>query len=157
MVALPSIFALEPRYKEQYAAFLLRGFSPFIAGMQLFPNDPGMADTVSRQWPEDPYVVACMTRAREDEAKKNALPTKHAQIKRIEEKLSGPIRFEDYLKAERLIAEMSGHIEKAAPPSITVNANQQVVERVMVVKDHGTDEQWEEKARAQQAKLIEAT
>ena len=154
MTALPVTFALEPRFKEQFAQFLEDGFSPFVAAIRIWPKDTGTAALVANTWPNDPYVVAWRENISDKKAAKAKPSTKEAQIQRIVDRLPG---FTDdaYLKAERLIAEMSGNIEKAAPPSVTVNANQQVFERVLVVKDHGDDKAWEAKMRAQQATLIE--
>ena len=60
----------------------------------------------------------------------------------------GPL--EDRLKALRLYADIRGYIEKPA----ATNVNTTVVNRVMKYKDHGNDEDWEAKARKQQAELI---
>lgn len=157
MVALPAVFSLEPRLKEQFAGLLLRGFTPFIAAIQLFPDDAATANDVSKLWPDDPHVMRCIAAVRAAEQAAAEPPTKLAQIKRIETRLAA-MKADDFLKAERLIAEMSGHLERPAPPSVTIqnNNSQQVIERVLVVKDHGTDAEWEEKARAQQAKLVGA-
>ena len=57
----------------------------------------------------------------------------------------------DRIAAYKLYADLRGFIEK---PGTTVNNNTLVDRRsVMVVTDHGTDEEWEAKLRAQQAAL----
>ena len=154
MTALPVLFSLEPRYKEQFAQFLVQGFTAFTAAMRIWPQDAGLAAQAAHSWPDDPYVKACIENAQDAAEKAKKPATKDVQVKRIEAKLSSMAN-DDYLKAERLIAEMLGHIEKAAPPSVTVNQSQNVGERVLVVTDHGSDEQWEAKMAAQQARLIE--
>lgn len=154
MASLPLTFALEPTYKQNFAQFIADGFSPFVAAIRLWPNDPGLASMVAVQWPEDPYVIAWGEHIKDEAAAAKKPATKDAHIKRIELRLPR-MSDDNYLRGERLIAEMSGHIEKATPPSLTVNNTQQVVERVMVVRDHGSDSAWEDKLARQQSKLIE--
>lgn len=154
MVTLPVTFALEPQFKETFATFLNSGFSPFPAALRIWPKDPGLAAQVAATWVNDPYVVAFREKLNEDAETAKKPASKEAQVKRIEERI-GSFPAAEYLKGERLIAEMLGHIEKAAPPSVTVNANQQVVERVLVYKDHGSNDDWQAKLMLQQSKLIE--
>lgn len=154
MTALPVTFSLEPAFKEQFATFLSAGFSPFIAAIRLWPNDAGLASLVANTWPTDPYVEAYREKLKGDAEAKLKPADKTAQIKRIEARLD-TLTEDNYLKAERLLAEMSGHIEKAAPPSVNIDNRQQTIERVLVIKDHGDDAAWEAKMSAQQSKLIE--
>lgn len=154
MAPLPPTFALEPRFKEQFAQFLAQGFSPFNAAMRIWPTDGGLAAMVARDWPEDPYILAIQAREKGKEEAAAKPSTKTAQIKRIEARLAN-LSEAEYIKAERLLAEMSGHIEKAAPPSVNIDNRQLAVERVLIVKDHGDDDAWEAKLLAQQTKLVE--
>ena len=57
----------------------------------------------------------------------------------------------DRVKALQEAAKIMGYIEKPAP--VTVNTGD-MSNRVMIVRDHGTLDAWEEKALAQQNKLI---
>ena len=154
MATLPVTFALEPQYKQEFAKFLAEGFSPFNAAIRLWPHDAGLASQVAAMWPTDPYVTALQEKAKDEAEAREKPSTKAAQIKRIESKLSR-MTDDTYLKAERLIAEMCGHIEKAAPPSVNIDNRSQVIERVMIYKDHGDDDDWEGKLARQQSKLIE--
>lgn len=154
MTALPVTFSLEPRYKEQFAQFLEDGYSPFVAAMRLWPNDVSLASVVQSTWPTDPYVEAYRETLRDAKKAKTEPAGKAAQIMRITNRLDR-LTDDNYLKAERLIAEMSGHIEKAAPPSVNIDNRQQNVERVLIMRDHGDDDAWEAKLVAQQTKLIE--
>jgi phage terminase small subunit len=54
----------------------------------------------------------------------------------------------DPLAAIKQIADMQGW--KIAPPPVVINNNTITASRVMIVKDHGTDEEWEKKLRANQ-------
>lgn len=154
MAALPITFSVEPQFKETFAGFLHRGYTPLVAAMQLWPADASFALRVSELWINDEYVLAYREKLKAAEVAKDKPPTKDAQIKRIEAKLNS-LSDDNYIKGERLIAEMCGHIEKAAPAQ--VNVQQNTFERVMIVKDHGDDAAWEKKTAAQQAKLIEGS
>lgn len=154
MTTLPVTFMLEPRYKEQFAAFLDAGFSAFLAAQRIWPTDPGLCAQVANNWPHDEYVQAVRALAKDAKEAAAKPATKDAQVKRIETRLTN-MGDDAYLKGERLIAEMLGHIEKAAPPSIAIDNRVQTIERVMTYKDFGTDEEWEAKSKRQQGKLIE--
>ena len=56
------------------------------------------------------------------------------------------------LNAYKLYSEMSGYTGRnsAAAPSVSVFAN-----KVMYVRDQGSDDSWEQRAAAQQAKLVQ--
>lgn len=152
MATLPVTFALEPRFKEQFATFMQQGFTPFVAAARIWPHDAGLASQVALVWPDDEYVVAFREKLKQDDAAKLLPATKSAQIKRIEAKLTG-MTDDNYIKAERLIADMSGFIEKAAPPTVNVDARNQTIDKVLVYRDSGDDAMWQAKLVAQQRKL----
>lgn len=146
-------FDLEPYYKEQFASFLAAGFSPFVAALKIWPAYAGFAYDISLRWPADPHVLALVEKAKVESEAADKPPTKEAFIKTVFTDAKS-MADDDKIKAYRLVAEMSGFIEKAAPASVSVTTNQQV-NRVMIVKDKGTDDEWENKLRTQQMKLIE--
>ncbi|WP_292414149.1 hypothetical protein [Methylophaga sp.] len=62
---------------------------------------------------------------------------------------------EDYAKLGKLYADVRGFIEK---PQTTINNNNNVTNnRVMVVRENGSDEDWEAKLRKQQDNLTNAS
>lgn len=61
----------------------------------------------------------------------------------------------DPLAAIKQIADMQGW--KIAPPPVVVNNNMITANKVMIVKDHGSDDEWEKKLRANQEGLKSAT
>lgn len=152
MVAVTPNFDSEPLYKEQFATFLFQGFTPFVAAYKIWPQDAGFALKISEQWRDDAYVQQCVATLKDIADAANKPPEKEALIKDIHSSIPR-MRDEDKLKAYRLIAEMSGFIEKAAPPQVNIDQRTQV-NRVMIMPDHGTDEEWEAKLAEQQDKLM---
>jgi hypothetical protein len=135
--------------KYDYAANLLRYNDPFKAAFATTP-DAGLALQIGRDWPRDPVVTTEMEKLLAGGDAKNFLPTKEAQAKNIYALAENEkVGVEDRLKAHRLYAEVMGFIEKPNAGNTTNILNQ----GVMIVKDHGSDEQWQENARAQQRKL----
>lgn len=58
------------------------------------------------------------------------------------------IETKERLNAYKLVAEINGFVNKSGP-SVALQIN-----RVMQVRDHGSDDDWEERAKAQQARLV---
>src|SRR5690606_38718084 len=64
---------------------------------------------------------------------------------------------DERLKALRLYADVRGYIEKYQAGTVINNTNNVLSQnRVMLVKDFGTDEEWELAVEEQQRKLIES-
>jgi hypothetical protein len=59
---------------------------------------------------------------------------------------------EDRMKALRLYADIMGFISK---PETTINNNILTSNKVMVVRDHGEDNIWEDKLLTQQTRLLD--
>lgn len=150
MVALPQPVNCEAAFKQQFAAFLSQGFTPYIAALKIWPHNNGYVSYASINWPSDPEVVAHVQAVRD--VNKPKPPTKEDQAMAILER-SKDMEDDEYIKAQRLAAEMLGNLPKG-DQGVAIH-NNVINNRVMVVKDHGSDDDWEAKARAQQAKLIE--
>lgn len=140
------------KQKKEFAAAWLRcNEDAHKAAFIIVPNDPGMALQIALAWPKDPVVLAEKELLLGANDAKTFLPSKEKQARDVYDMAcSTLIPVEDRLKAHRLYAELMGHIEKAAPTT-AVNILSQ---GVMIVKDNGTDDQWERKAMAQQRTLI---
>lgn len=142
--------------KERFAELSLREPDAFKVALVIYPDDTGRALRVANEWPNDPQVKTIresLIEAEED-GETAFLPTKADacrlawNIARDADKYT-----EDRLKALRLYGEMRGFIEK--PTAVTVNNNTQNVSmRVLVVKDYGSNDDWEKALRQQQKKLI---
>lgn len=116
------------------------------AAMAVYPNDMVKAVTLSKAGIEKKNTVAIVE---EDEDIK--LPSKAEHCK----ELYTIFKDVNYSLKERLVAshqfaEIQGTIQK---PGTVVN-NNIMQQKVMVVKDYGTNENWEEKLRIQQQKLV---
>lgn len=144
-----------PTLKRAFAAALLRyPTDPFKAALQLFPNNTMRALTVSQEWIADPFVMNVQAELIEELGEDHFLPSKVTLARRVFE-LGENARAtqSEKLSAFRLYAELRGFIEK---PGFTVNNNTQINQnRVMVMTDHGSNDDWETKALEQQTKLVE--
>lgn len=133
--------------------------NPFQAALAVFGTDTGRALLASKEWINDPVVLAEQAHILETEGFRVGLPTKEEYARKIidaaEETLpdgTSRVAFEDKLKAYRLFGEVMGYIER--PASTTINNNPQTINRVMIVKEHGSDDDWERRLQNQQQKLI---
>lgn len=142
--------------KLRYAKELLKEPNdPFKAALAIFGSDTGSALRASAQWVNDEEVLAEKERLLEEKenGELDFLPSK-ADAARLAWKLANDSwDTEEKLKALRLYADIRAFIEK--PSAVKVEQNNVVNNRVMVVKDHGTDDQWAEGLRKQQQKLKE--
>lgn len=141
--------------KEQFAELSLREPDAFKVALVIYPNDTGRALRIANEWPNDEQVKAFRQSFvdAEEDGETAFLPSKADacrlawNIARDADKMT-----EDRLKALKLYGEMRGFIEKPAAVAVTNNNN--VAMRVLVVKDYGTNDDWEKALRQQQKKLI---
>lgn len=139
--------------KEQFAELLLRENEPFKVALVLYPDDTGRALEIAHKWPIDQQVLAFQQSLKDAEGEITFLPTKADTarlawtVARNEERYDGETRH----KFLKLYAEIRGFIEK---PALNVNQTNNVIQNnVMVVRDHGTDNEWESKLQNQQRTL----
>lgn len=145
---------LDPR-KEAFAAALLRSpDNPFKAALTVFGMDTGAALRAANEWIHDIYVISRCAELLEQFGEELFLPNKTALARRVFELAENPATDKkDKIKAYELYANIRGFIEKqTAIANVTNNVTHN---RVMMYKDHGTDDDWERKAVQQQGKLIE--
>lgn len=145
----------DEKYKIQFARELLNyPENPFKAGLAVFGADTGKALKACTLWVHDDFVIKEIAKLKEENPNIGDLPTKEdfarAVIKRAE--ALPLLEVEDYVKLARLYADVMGYIEK---PQTTINTNL-ITNKVMVVKDHGTDEAWERRLLEQQRSLKDA-
>jgi hypothetical protein len=145
-----------PTLKRAFAAALLYyPTDPFKAALQLFPNNTMRALTVAQEWIADPFVLNAQAELIAELGEDHFLPSKVTLARRVFE-LGENVRASqsEKLSAFRLYAELRGFIEK---PGFTVQNNTNILNqnRVMLMTDHGSNEDWETKALAQQTKLVE--
>lgn len=136
--------------KLEYAAQLLRCDDPFKAAFAT-TADSGLALQIAKSWPKDLAVLKEKERLMQSGDAKSFLPTKETQAKDLYAMAQNEKEaFDDRLKAHRLFAEIMGHIEK---PTQGGNINI-MAQGVMVVPMASSDEDWEQRAKKQQAALI---
>jgi hypothetical protein len=149
----------EQEAKSSFAAELLRHpGNPFAAAQAVFGSAPE-AFRISVEWLNDPYVVARKRDLLNELGEEGFLPSKaelaHLLLDAANEKnYSGAYRHElkDRTAALRVIAEMLGYMPKAG---VSVNVNNTVGNRVMVVPAFVSDDAWERGLEVHQRKLIE--
>lgn len=148
MVDSPAVDRTE--LKLCFAANLLRSpDDPMKAAFATTP-DTGLALQIARQWIDDPVVKVEQERLLNTSEAKSFLPSKEQQAKDIYAMATNDrLATEDRLKAHRLYAEVMGHIEK---PAVGGGINI-LTQGVMIVKDAGSDADWQEKAAQQQRAL----
>jgi hypothetical protein len=137
--------------KKLYAVALVKSQGDaYLAALALFGNDIPRALSISREWPNDPVVQAALA---EEEDNPVHLPDKLKVAWRLWELANAKaVEAKDQIKALDQYAELMEFKPKAGT---TINNNTLVDNRsVMVVTDHGTNEEWEAKLRRQQAALV---
>ncbi len=144
----------EQKLKQQFARELLKTpTEAFKVASRLFGDDTGRALTISHRWPHDPEVLGFMQAAIEDMGDMHFLPTKAEAARAAWEMSQDPrLPADERLKAMRLYSDIRGYIERQG--GITVNQNNITQNKVMLVRDHGSNADWEIAATAQQTRLI---
>lgn len=142
----------ETEQKQAYALALLKcPDDPYKAALTVVGGDLARALVMSRDWPQDPEVTEHQAVVLADKGEDAFLPSKAEVVRAIWKKAEGCRDPDTAFKGYKLVADIMGYVEK---PGTTVNNNTLVDNRkVMIVKDHGTDEEWEAKLLAQQAAL----
>lgn len=148
----------EQRLKLAFAGALLKHPQDlegrFAAALSV-TSDTGKALIMANKWLDDATVVAEQQRLTKnaDEGDLNFLGTKADFAREVLEAGRQSWDGDTKHKFFKLYAEMRGFVVKAdTNVNVQVNNN-----RVMVVKDMGTDDEWERKAQRQQRELIDVS
>lgn len=141
--------------KDSFAAALLRmPDDPFRAAAQIFGLDTIRCLHAAQIWVNDPYVLTKQAELLETLGEDSFMPSKLTLARRVYELAENPSTDKrERIKAYELYANIMGMIAKQSLIGHQTNVMQN--NRVMVIKDFGTDEQWEKATREQQTKLIE--
>lgn len=135
--------------KLRFAEAFLRSNNAATAAMDVFPADPGKALQLAQTLPQDSIVIAEIERLKEEKGEAAFLPNKAKIARDVYERATEAKDNEEYVKLMRLYGDLMGMIEK---PGSSVNVDVKVAP-VMVMRDHGSDDQWEQRASAQQRGL----
>ena len=128
--------------KDQFAAGLLKNpKEPFKVALLLFNGDVQKALLAATDWIHDPYVIQKKKELIEEFGEAKFLPTKFEVAREVIDVARDENDSEVRLKAYRLYGDYLGYIEK---PGDTIN-NQYNQNNVMMIKDHGDDNDWESK------------
>lgn len=126
----------------------------FKAALSITP-DTGQALMMANRWPNDPVVIAEVLRLTEGEAEGSLdhIGTKaeltRELLQRARAEYDGDIAHKFY----KLYADVRGFVTKPdTNVNVQVNNN-----KVMIVKDLGTDADWEARAQKQQRALIDVS
>lgn len=139
--------------KEQYALALLDqpDRDPYKAALSVFPGDIAQALVVAREWPQDAEVQAYIDDMTPAEVDAKGVPTLNDLARETWRRVQMSLDHETAFKGIKELRELLYPKEKGT----TINNNTLVDNRsVMVVTDHGTDAEWEDKLLAQQEKLV---
>jgi hypothetical protein len=108
---------------------------------------------IAELWSRDPEILQLCADLIDEHGEEYFLPTKADVARLIYKKANGAnVDSENYAKLMRLFCEVRGFIQKAGTGDGPTTNNTQV--NVLVVKDKGTDEQWQGTLVEQQRKLI---
>lgn len=135
--------------KKRFAFEILKApGESFSIAKSLLGDTPAAFDAAG-SWIADPIVLEEKDRLIEAHGQRYFLPTREDMVRDILKRAS----FSDndgYTKLMKLASEMLGYIEK---PGTSVTTNVQM-NPIMIVKDHGSDDDWENKVSNQQRSLL---
>lgn len=121
-------------------------------GFQMFPANANRAVLAGGHWRADPIVISELARLRTEQVQvAETLPTQTDLARSIWIKMQDCTDPDAYVKLAKLYAEVQGMIKK---PTDANNANTPR-RPVMLVRDHGSDAEWEMKMSANQNRLQE--
>lgn len=153
--------ALEDEVAQKRAfarALLFHPTDPYKAAIMVLGfENTGKALQIHLTWPLDQIVLQEQVRLIYEEGEETFLPSKLAVARRIFELAEGEhVPAKDRLAAYRLYAEMMEMVPRPSAIGVGHLTVNQQNNRVLVMKDHGTDDEHEQHTMRQQAKLIEA-
>jgi hypothetical protein len=138
--------------KKLFAREFLKSNEAFKAARVVCRDDMPRALDMASSWPSDPVVREYMDAIVSDEGEMKFLPQKSDAAGLAWELANNPrSETETRIKALKLYAEICSFIEK---PQTNLQVNNMTNNQVMLVADHGTDQQWEQKLAEQQRQLV---
>lgn len=140
--------------KKQFAAALYtQPLNPFQAALDVFGEDIGSACKYAVEWLHDAEVLEEIESLKNAGDESDMMPDKLKAASLAWELANCTwLKGTDRVNALRLFAEIAGHM-----PDKTINKNikqENPVNRVMLVKDHGDNSEWEQQLLNQQARLV---
>ncbi len=131
---------------------------PFKAACAVFPDDPGKCLMVAAHWINDLIVIEAKHEYIDAKGKPLNVPTKEELVTKILDMADiETVDFMDRLRAFELAAKLMDYMPKNNG-NVQVNDNRvmNVTNKVMVVPTSPNNDEWEQRAKAQQARLVSA-
>jgi len=149
----------QEKYKKQFAQQLLKLQDPFKAALSVFPQEENLnfALKIANEWPNDFEVLEAKSELLTEGFKVHDKEQLRAEL--IDE-LRGIVKntqefATDRVRAAEAVGKLAALIEK---PETNINANvQNVTNRVMIVREQSTTEEWEANLLKQQDALTNAS
>lgn len=139
--------------KAAYAAFLLSEPDAFKAACLLCPDDTGKALWIATNWKSDPDVMSELAKLKTNPASVSSIGSKYDAARLLWDIANNAILdTKDRISAIRDFCTLSGIFDFNSKQGTTVNVD--ASPKVMIVKDHGEDAEWEKKAIMQQKELM---
>lgn len=137
-------------------ALLLHPDDTFKAALSVFPTDYGLASKVANQWVFDTDVMAAKAHLLETKGEEAFLPTKTAFLNILWARMKVEPDTHAFVKVADVYAKSRDFYPKDSGVSINNNNLQptMITNRIMKVVVSGSDEEWQERARLQQQRLI---
>jgi len=145
----------EDEEKKLFAIELLKNPSEsFKCAIRVFGADTGKALKVHNMWPIDVTVLQYQAEYIKEHGHDKTLPTKEVFARTVYDIANEKGNdLEVRLKYFKLYGDIRGYIEKPGAINNITN-NSQINNKVMIVKDHGSDDNWAKNLATQQKKLI---
>ncbi len=143
-----------PALKLRFARALLKyPDEAFRAGQEVFGADTGKALYAAQVWINDETVLNEKDEQHSEKGELAFLPSKADYARQVWRMANNErTANEDRVKLLSLYGDVMGFKERPNTSSVNVNVTQN---RVMIVKDHGTDDDWEKRAELQQQRLAD--
>lgn len=140
--------------KEAFAEHLLKnpGVPPFQLALLIYPNNTARALRIANEWPEDKDVKAIKQALVDSEGEMSFLPTA-AQDAAETLRIARELLLQDAPTSARFFEMYLKQRDRFPKAGAAIQNNNTIVNHVMVIKDHGTDDEWQTKAIEQQARL----
>jgi len=148
----------EQALKVEFARMLLKTpEEAFKIALLMFPNNNNRALRVAMEWPTDEVVKAAQTELLNESGEDAFLPTKAEFARELLDKMHAAwIATEDYIKVAKLYADIRGFVQKPVQQT-NIDLSNKVQNNVMIIKENGSDDEWEKGLREQQAALIDVS
>lgn len=141
--------------KERFAfQLLMNAGDAAAAAREVMPHNRAFQLFMAANWPKDEYVLIARDRLIAKHGHAFFLPSLYDVAAQTARLMQTAPTVDEQLRATKLYADLMGMIT-AANANVTVNNNTTVDNRkVMIVRDHGTDDAWQAKVLANQRRLI---